>query len=105
MRRIKKDMGNRQTIRFLNWIDEYPGWWQLICTPNDEHVNLRTMQMIIKQLAKESFYEIILVLLMVHREESFMKDLYQFMLVRMTANELKNGKIDEIIKYLIDYFE
>lgn len=30
---------HKQTIRFLKWINRYSGWWYLICTPNDEHIN------------------------------------------------------------------
>jgi len=62
-----------ETLRFLKWIKKYPGWWHLICTPKEEHMNLQMMKMLIEKLAKESFYEIILVLLMVHRDKEFMK--------------------------------
>ena len=58
---------DKHTIRFLKWIRRYSGWWYLICTPDDEHMNLDMMKMLIQRLAKEQFYEIIFVLLTVHR--------------------------------------
>ena len=57
MKKITKR--DKQTIRFLKWINKYPGWWQLICTPNDEHMNVNMMNMLIKHLAQEQLYEII----------------------------------------------
>ena len=71
MKKITKR--DKQTIRFLKWINKYPGWWQLICTPNDEHMNINMMNMLIKHLAQEQLYEIIFVLLMVHRKEKYVK--------------------------------
>ena len=61
---------DKQTIRFLEWIKKYPGWWHLICTPNDKHMNISIMYTLIKYLAKEQLYEIIFVLLMVHIKEN-----------------------------------
>ena len=58
----------KDTDRLLNWIKRYPGWWYLICTPGDEHMDLDMMQQLIRRLEKESFYELIFVLLMVHRD-------------------------------------
>jgi hypothetical protein len=43
----------------MEWIQEHPGWWKLICTPKEEHMNLQIMQQIIDELMKESFYEAI----------------------------------------------
>lgn len=105
MGKKKSSRRDQQTIRFLRWIERYPGWWQLICMPKDEHINLPTMKTLIKRLAEESFYEIIFVLLMVHREEPFMESFYQSMLVNMVAYEWKTGRKDEFIARLLDYFE
>jgi hypothetical protein len=74
---------DKQTIRFLKWIRCYSGWWYLICTPNDEHMNISMMKMLIERLAKEQFYEIIFVLLMVHREADFMDSTFKYMLLEM----------------------
>ena len=72
---------DKQTVRFLKWIREYPGWWYLICTPAEEHMNLKMMKMLIERLAKEQFYEIIFVLLSVHRNTGFMNNVFDFMLL------------------------
>ncbi len=97
---------NRQTVRFLKWIDRYPGWWHLICTPDDEHMNAGMMKMLIERLQREKFYEIIFVLLMVHRNESFMKNIDEQILIKIVTDnwngKVKNGEqiIDEILTCL-----
>ena len=74
---------DRQTIRFLKWIRQYSGWWYLICTPGEEHMNMEMMKMLIERLAKEQFYEIIFVLLTVHRDADFMDNVFKYMLLEM----------------------
>lgn len=74
---------DKQTIRFLQWVKKYPGWWYLICTPDSEHMSLDMMKKLVEQLAKEQFYEIIFVLLMVHRNEDFMDNIFKTMLLEM----------------------
>lgn len=96
---------NRQTIRFLKWISRYAGWWYLICTPEDEHINPSIAQTIIEQLAKEQLYEVIFVFLMVHRNEDFIKCTGQAMFAEMLIDEWNAGNKDEIIKKLIDHLE
>ena len=46
---------DKLTIRFLKWIREYSGWWYLICTPDEEQMNISKMKMLIERLAKEQF--------------------------------------------------
>jgi len=96
---------NRQTIRFLKWINRYSGWWYLICTPKDEHINPSIMQTLISQLAKEELYEIIFVLLMVHRNEEFVKTTGQAMFTEMMIAQWNAGNKNEVIKDLINHFE
>lgn len=96
---------NRQTIRLLRWINRYAGWWYLICTPDDEHINPSISQTIIEQLAKEQLYEIIFVFLMVHRNEDFIKRAGQAMFAEMLIDEWNTGNKDEIIKNLIEHLE
>ena len=74
---------DKHTIRFLQWIRKHPGLWYLICTPDSEHMNLDMMKKLVEQLAKEQFYEIIFVLLMVHRNEEFMDNIFKTMLLEM----------------------
>lgn len=86
--RRKKCIAKRDnhTVRFLKWIRIYPGWWYLICTPGNEHMNINIMKMLIERLAKEQFYEIIFVLLMVHRNADFMDSVFKTMLLEMMLN-------------------
>lgn len=80
---------DQQTIRLLNWIRTYPGWWYLICTPGDEHLNPEIMKLLLGRLEKEQFYELIFVLLMVHRNADFMDGVFQHMLLEMTLANWK----------------
>jgi len=105
MSKSKGNGRNRQTVKFLKWINRYSGWWYLICTPKDEHINPGIMQTLIEQLAKEQFYEIIFVLLMVHRDEGFVKSTGQAMFTEMLTAEWNAGNKDIFIEKLIDYFE
>lgn len=105
MKKITKR--DKQTIRFLKWINKYPGWWQLICTPNDEHMNINMMNMLIKHLAQKQLYEIIFVLLMVHRKEKYVKDISNSMLLDMVSENWGGKRKDrkQIIKNILKYFE
>ena len=105
MKKITKR--DKQTIQFLKWINKYLGWWQLICTPNDEHMNIKMMDMLIKHLAQEQLYEIIFVLLMVHRNEMYVKDALNSMLLDMvTENWGGKGKDrEQMIKDILKHFE
>ncbi len=40
-KKIKRD---KHIIYLLKWIDKYPVWWKLICTPNAEHMNIGIMK-------------------------------------------------------------
>jgi len=74
---------DKQTIRFLKWIRQYSGWWYLICTPGEGHMNMDMMKILIGRLAKEQFYEIIFVLMTVHRNADFMDSVFKYMLLEM----------------------
>lgn len=69
------------TLRFLKWIRKHSGLWYLICTPGDEHMNLDMMRQLVRQLYQEGFYEIIFVLLMVHRNSSELLHLTEYLLL------------------------
>jgi hypothetical protein len=95
---------DKQTIRFLEWIRRYPGWWYLICSPGEEHMNFSMMKMLIERLAKEQFYEIIFVLITVHRDAEFMDSIFKTMLLEMILAGWKgevNGK-EQFIQNITD---
>jgi len=97
----KKD---KHTIHFLKWIRRYSGWWYLICTPGEEHMNISMMKMLIKRLAKEQLYELIFVLLTVHRDADFMDIVFKTMLLEMILTGWKGeitGK-DRFIRDITD---
>jgi len=78
-----KDKNNRtaQTLRFLKWIRDHSGLWYLICTPHEEHMKLDMMRQLISQLYQEGFYEIIFVLLTVHRDDQSLSRLPEYLLL------------------------
>lgn len=95
---------DKQVIRFLEWIRKYSGWWFLICTPGDEHMNLNMMKMLVTRLANEGFYEIIFVLLMVHRNEPFMDNVFKLLLIKIITENWSSKEFgkQEIIKEITD---
>lgn len=105
MKKITKR--DKQTIRFLKWIRRYPGWWHLICTPNDEHMNIKMMNLLIRHLAQAQLYEIIFVLLMVHRKEKYVKDVSSCTLLDMVIENWGGKRKDreQMIKDILEYFE
>lgn len=105
MKRITKR--ENQTIRFLKWVQQYPGWWHLICTPDDAHMNIDMMYKLIRHLAQKQLYEMIFVLLMVHRKEKYVKEVFNFMLLDMTIANWSGKRKDrrQIITNLLEYFE
>lgn len=79
-------------------------WWYLICTPNDKHMNPQMMKLLIERLAEKSFYEIIFVLIMVHRNEPFVDSFIKYMLLDRLIAEWEDNK-DEIIQKFIAHLE
>ena len=73
------------TIRLLEWIQEYSGLWRLICTPNAPEMTYNMMKRVIQQLADEQFYEIIFVLLTVHRSQHSMTIALKELFVKMIS--------------------
>ena len=58
-------------------------------------MNLSTMKMLIERLAKEQFYEVIFVLITVHRNAGFMDSVFKKMLLESIISGWKgevNGK-------------
>ncbi len=92
---------DKHTIRFLKWVRKYPGWWYLICTAKDEHMNISMMKMLIERLSKEQFYEIIFVLLTVHRDADFMDSVFKTLLLEMILSGWK-GEVKEKDQLLRD---
>ena len=75
----------QDTIRLLEWIQDCQGLWRLICTPNDPNMTCTMMKQLIQQLADKQFYEIIFVLLTVHRNQNSMALTLKGLFVRMIS--------------------
>ena len=93
----------RRSRKLLKWISRYSGYWQLICTPGDEHMNMVTAGNIIKCLARSGLYEYIIVFLTVHREEAFIKSMLSFVSLDLLQEELKHKNMDEIVRMLDEH--
>ncbi|MCI9273159.1 MAG: hypothetical protein HFE39_04280 [Clostridiales bacterium] len=100
----KKESNAKRTIEFLKWIQKYSGWWHLICTPNDPHMNLNMMKMLLERLYRESFYEIIFVLLTVHKNQPFMNNFSEYFLLSSMIEYWDEDK-ERIIQSMIEYLE
>ncbi len=89
-----KIMTNRekQAARVLRWTRKYPGWWYLVCTPDDGHMNMVMMSRLISHLAKHQLYELIMVLLMVHRNTDYVRCACRHVVFEMVADNW-NGNI------------
>ncbi len=101
----KKDENDSRTLQFLKWIKKHGGFWYLICTPGDEHMTMSMMTRLITMLAEKSYYEIIFVLLMVHREEPFVQSLYKSMLLDYVISEWEAGRKDKLLKSVLKELE
>lgn len=82
----------KQTVRLLKWIRRHGGLWYLICTPDEEHMNHDRMRSLVKQLDKEGFYELIFVLLMVHRNAPCMANVPEYLLLDRLIAHWKEDK-------------
>ena len=95
---------DKHTIRFLKWVELHPGWWYLICTPDEKRMDIGMMKMLIERLSKEQLYEIIYVLLTVHRNADFMDNVFKMLLLEMVLSGWK-GKVkgkDQFIRDITD---
>ena len=100
----KENSRMKQTVKFLKWIRQYSGWWYLICTPNDKHMNPEMMKMLIERLDKAALYELIFVLIMVHRKEPFVDSFIKSVLLDMLIARWDIDK-EEIVKKFIEHLQ
>ncbi|MBC5580815.1 hypothetical protein H8S23_04795 [Anaerofilum sp. BX8] len=100
----KENSRMKQTVKFLKWIRQYSGWWYLICTPNDKHMNPEMMKMLMERLDKAALYELIFVLIMVHRKEPFADSFIKSVLLDMLIARWDIDK-EEIVKKFIEHLQ
>lgn len=95
--------GRKRSRKLLEWICRYSGYWHLICTPGDEHLNMMTARNIIKCLARNGLYEFIFVFLTVHRDEEFIKSMLSFISLDLLLDEVKHNGMDGLIRLLDEH--
>jgi len=102
-------LGNRKdkkrSRKLLKWIRRYSGYWWLICTPGDSHMNMAVAGNIIKSLAKNGLYEFIFVFLTVHRDEEFVKNMLPFLNLDLMLEEIKHKGMDEIVQMIEEHLQ
>ncbi len=99
----RRTCDDKQAMRVLKWIRKYPGWWYLICTPDDGHMNMVMMSRLIAHLEKNQLYELIMVLLMVHRDAEYVRCACRHVVLEMTV-ENWNGNamgMDRLVKEIL----
>ncbi len=101
MRRSRKM--KKRSRKLLKWIRKYSGYWYLICTPGDSHMNIVTARNIIKSLAKNRLHELIFVFLTVHRDEEFVKHMLSYMNLDLMLEEMRHKDLDQIVRMIEEY--
>ena len=66
---------------------------------------MEKMKNLIDHLYKHKQYELILVVMMVHRNEEYMKDAQEYIKDDLIISELKNNGFEQIHKLLMQYLE
>ena len=88
MHRNKK--AGKRSRKLLKWIQRYGGYWQLICTPGCD----------LDMAVTRNLHEFIFVLLTVHREKEFLKNLSSYLSLDLMLEEIGRQDMDEIVRML-----
>lgn len=90
--------------KVLQWIRDYPGWWYLICTPGTEEMSLQMLRLLVQKLCNAHLYELVFVMLMVHREHPALKKISEYWLAdRLSATwEKDKDSIMEELRNLLE---
>ena len=101
MKEAQKDKERSREV--LNWSRANRNYWRIICTPNDEQMTPDMIKKIIINLQENSLYELIFVMLTVHRKTAFVNDILSditnYMMYRRWNKE-NDGIINRITKFL-----
>ena len=95
----------RRSRKLLKWIKRYSGYWWLICTPGDSHMNMIVARNIIKSLAKNGLHELIFVFLTVHRDQKFIKSMLSYMNLDLMLHEIEQNGMDEIVRMIEEHLQ
>ena len=80
------------TKKLLQWIRDYPGLWYLVCTPGTEEMNLQMLKFLFQKLRDAHLYDLIFVMLMVHREHPALKKLSEYWLIDRLSSTWEEDK-------------
>ena len=95
---------NSSAPEFFQWVQQYFGFWSLICTPGHEHMTPSNLVDIIEKLAEANLDELIFVMLAVHRNEPFVAYFYRTMLFDLITERWEEER-DHIITKMIKHLE
>lgn len=100
---LERRKAKKRCRKLLKWIRRYGGYWWLICTPGDEHMNMTVARNIIRSLAKNGLYEFIFVFLTVHREKEFVKNLSSYISLDLMLEEIRHKDMNEIVQMIDEH--
>lgn len=92
-----------ETTRLIKWSHEYSGLWEIIIDKNSRYMTPEMMRRLILFLAKNELYEVIYVMLSVHKDKEYVKTAYELMFKDSIISELKKGKEGDVINRLLNY--
>lgn len=94
-----EEFRQEETKRLLEWIKHNQGDWRQICDTQGEGLDLQECMRLIKELKKQSFYEIILVLLTAN--------IFQLHMAEVTTGTMLNRILEtwdeDTISMMINY--
>ena len=96
---------NTNLIRLIEWIERYPGYWDMACDSNDEHMNMGKMQMIVKSLAQAELYDVIMVVLTVHKNCVFVQSIEKELMLQFLKKQIQDDKRDKLINFITKRLE
>lgn len=95
------EYGKDHARAVLTWAKKNKESWEIICTPSDERLTPERMKRIIEQLWGNSLYDIIFIMLTVHRNAPFVSELLSNLINYMSV-ALWDGDSDGIIKRIVN---
>lgn len=97
---MNKQMEKLQKIE--KWRKNNPGYWSIICnTYGDKSVSLSAYQNMLKNIMKESLYELLFIFFETHKDHAIIHDAVHELFLEMLFEQIENHNIKDVIDQLI----
>lgn len=100
-----KKKEKQKLIRLLEWIDEYPGFWQVICEPNGENRTPDELRVIINSLQRAGLYEMILLTLEINKDKTYVQSMMESITNKSLQKMIKRDEWDEVFTNMMKELE